>query len=133
MSLDLDTTKIRTQAPIVAIPRQGPCCLRGLFYKGWKMEGEHTKGKWIVQPSGDFFRQYLIRTPDDMEWHYRVADENERKIQSEEDSANARLIAAAPDLLEVCKRASKAHCLRGTILQHDLIKAIAKAEKEGGL
>ena len=34
-----------------------------------------------------------------------------------------------PTLLEVCKRASKAHCLRGTILQHDLIKAVAKAEK----
>jgi len=33
------------------------------------------------------------------------------------------------NLLEVCKRASKAHCLRGTILQHDLIKAVAKAEK----
>ena len=38
-----------------------------------------------------------------------------------------------PTLLEVCKRASKAHCLRGTILQYDLIKAITKTKKEGGL
>ena len=38
MSLDLDTTKIRTQASRVAIPRQGPCCLRGLFFKGWRYD-----------------------------------------------------------------------------------------------
>ena len=35
MSLDLDTKRNGTQAPRVAIPRQGPCCLRGLFFKGW--------------------------------------------------------------------------------------------------
>lgn len=77
----------------------------------------HTPGPWDFDgcsdtgkpSSGDNCRYHQIDapTPEHLatSFHYTVADTMNRHhcISPEEDSANARLIAAAPELLAACK------------------------------
>lgn len=87
--------------------------------------GKHTPGSWFVAYNGE--GHCLIVSPP----HGIVAEL--RKTPNDKD--NARLIAAAPELLEACKLAlgQLAHPLNYDVLDV-LEKAIAKAEgKKRGL
>lgn len=68
------------------------------------MEGKHTPGPW----EAEFGVAYNVRAP-----HGGIIAQISRQrgrfaaqgyIDSEESAANARLIAAAPDLLEACEK-----------------------------
>ncbi len=96
----------------------------------------HTPGPWVID---EFYTQggfYKIRAADSALCHVHSFTED-GGLPTEEESANARLIAAAPELLEACKGVYDEH-------EHDhdrttcwvctkLRAAIAKAEpkKEG--
>jgi hypothetical protein len=57
---------------------------------------EHTKGPWEISKIGNNYDQYVV---------YAEADTRGANIvNTVEGEANARLIAAAPDLLEACKK-----------------------------
>ena len=60
------------------------------------MTTEHTPGPWHVTPSAEYAGSYEVSPAVDGEpdWRYRETEDVAE--------ANARLIAAAPDLLEVC-------------------------------
>ena len=85
------------------------------------MKSKHTAGPWIIYTDGG--RSFGI---------YKGLDETNAEdcifiaeIDSRPTDANANLIAAAPDLLDVCKELSE------SILEEDwpeLFSAIAKAE-----
>lgn len=66
---------------------------------------KHTKGPWIMSgPFGKFpdFGDYHVDSQDGI----NIAVFNWRKPKRQaEQEANARLISAAPELLEACKRA----------------------------
>ena len=97
------------------------------------MTQKHTQGPWGVteHPNKRAFEGNLIVCPDDKDMVvctiWTCDDEKETK-------ANARLIAAAPELLEACKAVWSA-IIDGDEHEHTaeqahnlLIKAIAKAE-----
>jgi len=66
-------------------------------------EAGHTPGPWFVDPDDTL----AIRAPDgdDEPWH--VAEVIEYCGEGDQTEANARLIAAAPDLLEALKELHK--------------------------
>ena len=63
---------------------------------------EHTKGPWIIEGENRHGGRF-IRTPDDSRgYHVAICDTYDvemRHDQAGETEANARLIAAAPDML----------------------------------
>lgn len=61
---------------------------------------KHTPGPWIVGQPED--HPYMVQKMDDEEyWFHSIADcEVGENMTEEEGKANARLIAAAPELLE---------------------------------
>lgn len=73
-------------------------------------ESNHTEGPW--QSQHDFDMEGVCRIigaidgPDDGRFHYRVVCEidPDGSLDAKEQYANARLIAAAPDLYDVCRR-----------------------------
>ena len=83
-----------------------------------------TKGKWIVMKTSD------------NSWHiYTGSEGNEvdlAAVRNQDFKANARLIAAAPDLLEACKAAKKYLepdlVEPGRTIFWKLVEAIAKAQ-----
>lgn len=93
-----------------------------------------TKGPWVIIPSGDEWGRGRVGTiepkPDTMlETNYwTVAECNNRR---DECMANARLIAAAPDLLEALQMLLESNTQHSSIRVGDAIgcarKAIAKA------
>lgn len=80
----------------------------------------HTPGPWTVRLSELF------------DGHYIVSEVEDRSPDEDEDYANARLIAAAPDLLAAAKFAADAlddhvgDAVRRSV--YTLLDAIAKAE-----
>jgi hypothetical protein len=56
---------------------------------------KHTPGPWLISQDHD----YLIETKE----QYSICRYHVSEITESQDLANARLIAAAPELLEVCK------------------------------
>ena len=80
----------------------------------------HTPGPWKIFPFDG--TQIIINSSDDL---VAVVYAYDRK--KEEGQANARLIAAAPDLLAVCKEAEHKRRV-GTEIYKMLVAAIAKAE-----
>lgn len=92
----------------------------------------HTPGPWLIIPGGDEWSQGRIATiepkPETMisENYWTVAEVNNRRDERE---ANARLISAAPDLLEALE-AVVSVADRATT-EFDLARAaIAKARGE---
>lgn len=97
---------------------------------------EHTKGPWVIE------KPYLseVQTKDNLTvascWHERAAGQTITvqgvlSCSLEESAANARLIAAAPDLLEALKRAVSQLESRGYDgLSSGAYAAIAKATGE---
>ena len=91
---------------------------------------EHTKGPWSATrwAIGDGWRVHVLHTADN-DVHDAICDLDTWQ-SDDQTEANARLIAAAPELLEACNR-----CLdfinihhTGTMLREMLETAIAKAE-----
>lgn len=62
------------------------------------MNTKHTPGPWKMQPSQHDERHYAIHAASAMRWVAHVSVEN--------NEANARLIAAAPELLEALQDAA---------------------------
>lgn len=58
----------------------------------------HTPGPWVV------YDNWYIRTPNGKGSHAQVCAPIEPKMSDDEHRANARLIAAAPELLEALQR-----------------------------
>ena len=93
----------------------------------------YTKGKWLVKTTSGYGTQIYSQTP-----IQHIATTHYGEIDIDEAKANARLIAAAPDLLKACKMLQNAlteHRLRDSKKRFSLSiadaaagKAIAKAE-----
>ena len=62
------------------------------------MKTTHTPGPWLLVEQGDA-NEYAVLTPDKKEWVIAFRLNPGRPIYAQE-KANAKLIAAAPDLLE---------------------------------
>ena len=75
---------------------------------------QSTEGPWTVRTEAN--------------WHF-VDSANQCIAEDIEDIANARLIAASPDLLEICKTIAAMGLIHG-IVETGLLAAIAKAEGE---
>jgi len=94
--------------------------------------GKHTPGPWLVDPE----RPYVVT--DDA---HNPMDVAYSECDGQVGLANARLIAAAPDLLAACEAADKwfdGWCASATCCAHtgkevhlQIRAAIAKAEGEG--
>ena len=86
---------------------------------------KHTKGPWEAADRGDY---------SDLDGNSRVILGDDRRIAivqhkgDEEDEANARLIAAAPDMLEVLEEIQ--HVASPTWISKRAREAIAKAGGE---
>ncbi len=106
---------------------------------------KHTPGSWAVEdPMGADVGLSIVQAGlKSYEWTFIAmvlksepedSEEVGRVISSKEQMANARLIAAAPDLLKVLKRIDAAMDFNGTChplfkgLQQQMQDAIAKAE-----
>lgn len=98
---------------------------------------KHTTGPWVHHPDDNIITTSAGRLI--LEWFARSNHKLSGETSIEERDANARLVAAAPDLLEALKGLDEAYCRAGSPLtkeerQEDrmrLIKAraaIAKAE-----
>jgi len=81
----------------------------------------HTPGPWYARPAAAFYGQYFI---------YFDKLGNDLTTCEEERRANARLIAAAPELFEACEKALSAlEYFDGPEDAIELVReAIAKAE-----
>ena len=68
------------------------------------MSAQHTRGPWPIKPTGDGKRiivgEGLVEGPNG----YEVAEVYSDDCDRDEAMANARLIAAAPDLLELARQ-----------------------------
>lgn len=101
------------------------------------MNAKHTPGPWVaLYRNAAYWDVYKPREPDSQHpiEQYRVATVLSNGYKSlDEHSANARLIAAAPDLLDVLLRANDAiEALDGTTRENEKLvddyrAAIAKA------
>jgi hypothetical protein len=105
------------------------------------MTTKHTQGKWEVrhkEETGDVFVGCSIFIIADEIWGTILAKDDESKVLNrEEREANARLISAAPEMLEALKNIRKELQLSGNWIANDygwlsnreaIIAAIAKAE-----
>lgn len=84
---------------------------------------KHTKGKWKLHD----MEEHTIVGSD----HLYIAGSNAGSRPDKENRANARLIAAAPELLEACKKAMSSRidgsCVYATAWWAEMKQAIAKA------
>lgn len=88
-----------------------------------KHSASHTPGPWRVDPTGDI-GPWIIGDSEDF-----IADCNcNNSIEDETTEANARLIAAAPDLLECVKEALKVDISLRFGLRRQFEAALAKTE-----
>lgn len=98
---------------------------------------KHTPGPWNIADIENREESFVILTEDKrvIGWTANSFNDDMGEYVSEENKANARLIAAAPDLLKVCEEAlhlmdvKPFHTDGSRIVQHNLRQAIAKAEK----
>jgi len=97
---------------------------------------KHTAGPWKLRfldhMEGEFGREIWINTADSHE--YNIAEIMGSSTKGEQE-ANARLVAAAPELLEAVQRVVKASAFMGEIdcpqeILRELQAAIAKATLE---
>lgn len=78
------------------------------------MTQEHTPGPWIAKPGPTRWNVTTSATPRT----YNVAAINTERTEQE---ANARLIAAAPDLLKMLQTVVDAHDYKGALTQGDAL------------
>lgn len=95
----------------------------------------HTPGPWVVggASGNEGEAREIVAASRTIAWSASTWDEDEGDVVTEEDDANAHLIAAAPELLEALK--AGLHQLENSTGQHDLPAlfraAITKAEGMG--
>ena len=89
---------------------------------------EHTPGPWEVTNSVKDRREFVISAQGGMWDLYKIAKvKSALKTDLDISKANARLIAAAPDLLKACKLVRKTY--PNSLWIHEMVdKAIKKAE-----
>ena len=100
---------------------------------------KHTPGPWKVDQNDEYPGNYIVREFcnlwDENEAIWDTDDPQQFTALCQEDDANARLIAAAPELLEACKIGAELWHDSSTGLVCDdeeicpFCKAIAKAER----
>jgi hypothetical protein len=66
------------------------------------MEMNHTPGPWIYKAQGDAQEFVLLKEREDGKLDWLVSFRDNGQHWSEHQEANAKLIAAAPELLEAC-------------------------------
>ena len=86
---------------------------------------KHTPGPWFMTGELPGYRHRINSTPQNLGWDLAHV------CNGPEADANARLIAAAPELLEVLQEIVRKDLLAGAI-KHDARAAIAKATGDGG-
>lgn len=101
----------------------------------------HTPGPWVVggASGNEGEAREIVAASRTIAWSASTWDEDEGDVVTEEDDANAHLIAAAPDLLAACKRLAsdlsmlRLHVMRvaGPRLEDLLRDVITKAEGRG--
>ena len=67
------------------------------------MSEKHTAGPWLLEPRDDGAKGFRLYGPDGDLIDYLSASRWIDEQDDPEQEANARLIAAAPDLLAACK------------------------------
>ncbi len=93
---------------------------------------KHTPGPWFVKEQG-FPDIRVAAPPEDDEYDYYIVaeiafnDDSTVDDIDEEDLANARLISAAPDLFEACRRAA------GHVNESEVENLLAAALEKAGL
>lgn len=65
------------------------------------MKRQHSPGPWAAEGGDHTHRYALVKDADDRTVHYKYGSGT--KAEADQDEANARLIAAAPALLEALK------------------------------
>ncbi len=90
------------------------------------MKTKHTPGPWSLSGAN------TVHGPDCIVAFVGTADEEVRRFSGERQSADARLIAAAPDLLAACEAVSATTWSKNTatIIGEQVRAAIAKAKGE---
>ncbi len=91
---------------------------------------KHTKGPWLVTGEDNDFIYALGPNGCNKFW-FSVCSAGPDKINSEEKAANARLIAAAPDLLEALQLLVQGEA-KSYITIQEINKAIAAITKATG-
>jgi hypothetical protein len=71
-----------------------------------KTMSNHTPGPWIYKAQGDAQEFCLLREREDGKLDWLVAFRNNGQHWSEHQEANAKLIAAAPDMIKALKKIS---------------------------
>lgn len=91
------------------------------------MKTKHTPGPWLLVEQGDA-NEYAVLTPDKKEWVIAFRLNPGRPIY-EQEKANAKLIAAAPELLEALKVCYASLCTYGNhpLIEKQVESAIKKA------
>jgi phosphoenolpyruvate carboxylase len=95
------------------------------------MESKHTKGEWEVKTYPTVGYPYFIKSEYTSAHIALIGLPYEGETPDEEAEANARLIAAAPELLEALKVCYKSLCTYGShpIIEKQVEAAIQKATK----
>lgn len=83
---------------------------------------KHTPGPWRVIQSGMHWNN-----PGQINWNIAWSDDGELVTELVYEEADARLIAAAPELLEACKAAADNGLDLPNLVVYELEAAIAKA------
>jgi hypothetical protein len=87
------------------------------------MSAQHTPGPWRVKSE-----RWVVATRGEHEGEILIAPTYWMEVAPDEAAANARLIAAAPDLLDCCTKALAAWTGDGPAIDLDTLRAaIAKA------
>ena len=94
----------------------------------------HTPGPWVVDDANPELVAQLVEGIYEYVASTAIGNFCSTERSGKEEEANARLIAAAPDLLEACKKALEAICAGAELWMLEDVKlhcraAIAKAEK----
>ena len=87
---------------------------------------KHTPGPWLVEtaPHGAFD---IIKDPNDLGRYMVIAGRGSHEVRADEMHANARLMAAAPDLLAALKTAEAILYAHDKPVDPAITAAIAKA------
>jgi hypothetical protein len=88
---------------------------------------KHTSGPWTIECGKNYSNEIVGKSKTGKDWV--LARTTAAKVGRDQDDANARLIAAAPDLLEAAKGIIQSiESGDGVVCYRALLSAIDKAE-----